>query len=144
MQRVSEAHVEVDGAVTGSIGTGILLLLGIAKGDSESNVQYLIDKIVGLRIFSDENGKMNRSLEDISGGLLIVSQFTLYGDTRKGRRPSFDQAALADDARRLYDYFVLEARQRLSNVETGVFQASMKVHLVNDGPVTILCESGAQ
>jgi len=141
IQRVSEARVEVDGQVTGSIETGLLVLIGIARTDSERDADYLIDRIIGLRIFPDCAGKMNRSVREAGGSLLLVSQFTLYGDCRKGRRPSFDSAAGAEQAVRLYDYFVSRARLTGIPVETGTFQASMQVHLVNDGPVTILCES---
>lgn len=133
--------MEVDGEVTGKIGPGLLVLLGVARGDEARHADWLVDKIVQLRIFEDENGKMNRSLAETGGGLLVVSQFTLYGDCRKGRRPSFDKAATADDARRLYLYFVQRARSTGVPVATGVFQAMMKVRLVNDGPVTLLVES---
>jgi D-aminoacyl-tRNA deacylase len=141
IQRVKEARVEVDGSVTGAIGPGLLVLLGIAKGDTAKEADYLIDKMLGLRIFPDAESKMNLSVADTAGGVLIVSQFTLYGDVRKGRRPSFDAAAPPEQARQLYEYFVEQTRLRHPGVETGVFQAMMAVHLVNDGPVTILCES---
>lgn len=141
IQRVSEARVEVEGRVTGQIGQGLAVLLGVAKGDGCAEADWLVDKIAGLRVFQDENGKMNLSVEDAGGALLVVSQFTLYGDTRKGRRPSFDRAAGGDEARRLYDYFVVRARERGLKVETGVFQAMMDVHLVNAGPVTLICET---
>jgi D-tyrosyl-tRNA(Tyr) deacylase len=141
IQRVSEAQVEVDGVVTGQIGRGLLVLLGIRKGDTSEDAEYLVDKIVGLRIFPDSAGKMNRSLAEVGGSLLIVSQFTLYGDVRKGRRPSFDLAAPPADAERLYEATVELARARGIEVATGIFQAMMAVHLVNDGPVTIICES---
>ncbi|MBI3473639.1 MAG: D-tyrosyl-tRNA(Tyr) deacylase [Candidatus Solibacter usitatus] len=141
IQRVREARVEVDGEVTGAIGQGLVVLLGVAKSDSRKDVDYLVDKVAGLRIFPDEEGKMNRSLAETGGGLLIVSQFTLYGDCRKGRRPSFDAAADAGPARALYEEFVAAARARLADVRTGVFQARMAVHLVNDGPVTLVCDS---
>lgn len=131
----------VDGAVTGSIAGGLVVLLGVAKGDTERDAAYLVEKILGLRIFPDEAGKMNRSLMDTGGALLVVSQFTLYGDCRKGKRPSFDQAAPAREAEALYDYFVDAARRRGVRVETGVFQAHMDVELVNDGPVTLIVES---
>ncbi len=133
--------MEVDGRVVGSIGAGLLVLLGVAKGDTRADAEYLADKVVGLRIFSDEAGKMNRSLLETGGGLLVVSQFTLYGDCRKGRRPSFDMAAGQEDARSLYEHFVNSVRSREIPVQTGMFQASMDVHLVNEGPVTIICES---
>lgn len=141
LQRVSEARVEVNGAVTGAIGRGLLVLLGVAREDTLRDADYLAEKIAGLRIFPDEQGKMNRSVQEVGGAVLVVSQFTLYGDTRKGRRPSFDRAAPPEQARALYEYFVQALRARGLTVETGVFQAMMQVHLVNDGPVTIICES---
>jgi D-aminoacyl-tRNA deacylase len=142
IQRVSSARVEVDGAITGEIGRGLMVLLGVSKQDQSSDVQWMVDKIAGLRIFEDEAGKMNRSVQDINGGLLVVSQFTLYGDTRKGRRPSFDQAAPAETARALYEEFVTLARATTGlAVGTGIFQAHMHVSLCNDGPVTLICES---
>ncbi|MGH9662383.1 MAG: D-aminoacyl-tRNA deacylase [Bryobacteraceae bacterium] len=143
IQRVREARVEVEGAVAGRIGTGLLVLVGIARTDTAADADYLVDKVAGLRIFPDPSGKMNRSVVEAGGAVLVVSQFTLYGDVRKGRRPSFDRAAPAEDARRLYDYFVEAARKKLPSVEAGVFQAAMAVHLVNDGPVTILCDSAS-
>ena len=141
MQRVREARVEVAGEVVGAIGPGLLVLLGIAKPDTRSDAEYLADKVTGMRVFADENGKMNRSVAETGGALLVVSQFTLYGDCRKGRRPSFDLAADPEAARALYEYFVEACRKRNVPVQTGVFQASMAVHLVNDGPVTLICES---
>jgi D-tyrosyl-tRNA(Tyr) deacylase len=141
VQRVSRAKVEVDGVVTGEIGTGLLVLLGAALEDTASDADYLAEKIVQLRIFSDDAGKMNRSLADTGGALLVVSQFTLYGDSRKGRRPSFDQAAPPQEARALYEHFVASARRLCPRVETGVFQAHMAVSLTNDGPVTLIVES---
>ncbi|BDC52168.1 D-aminoacyl-tRNA deacylase [Bryobacterales bacterium F-183] len=141
VQRVREARVEVDGAVTGAIGQGLMILLGVSKEDTEAQAEWLVSKIVGLRIFEDADGKMNRSVADIQGGLLIVSQFTLYGDTRKGKRPSFDQAAPAEKARALYERFVELARGTGLAVGTGIFQADMQVHLVNDGPVTLIVET---
>lgn len=141
IQRVQQARVEVDGVVTGSIGHGLLVLLGIAKTDSEREADYLVDKALGLRIFPDEAGKMNRSIREAGGSLLLVSQFTLYGDCRKGRRPSFDLAAGPQQASQLYHYFVDRARQTGIPVATGTFQATMQVHLVNDGPVTIICDT---
>jgi D-tyrosyl-tRNA(Tyr) deacylase len=140
LQRVREARVEVDGHVVGSIGPGVLALLGIAKNDTTAEADYLVDKVLGLRIFPDEQGKMNRSLSETGGGLLVVSQFTLYGDCRKGRRPSFDLAAGQEQARSLYDYFLQAARARKIPVQAGIFQALMCVHLINDGPVTLICE----
>ncbi len=141
LQRVSQARVEVDGQTVGAIGPGLLVLLGIARPDTRPDADYLAERIVGLRIFPDDAGKMNRSVAETGGALLVVSQFTLYGDTRKGRRPSFDQAAPPDQARELYEYFVEACRKKNVPVETGVFQASMSVHLVNEGPVTLLCDS---
>lgn len=141
LQRVSRARVTVDDETTGEIGAGILVLLGVGKGDSESEAIYLVDKIVNLRIFDDDDGRMNRSVLDIDGGLLVVSQFTLYADTRRGRRPSYITAAAPDEANRLYEFFVNEARKHIGLVETGRFQAMMDVELVNDGPVTIILES---
>jgi D-aminoacyl-tRNA deacylase len=143
VQRVREASVTVDGAVVGAIGPGLLVLLGVAREDAESEASWLVEKILGLRIFEDAAGKMNLSLLDTGGALLVVSQFTLYGDTRKGRRPSFDGAARPEQANRLYEHFVALARARGVKVETGVFQAMMQVSLVNDGPVTLICETPA-
>ncbi len=141
VQRVSQAHVEVDGAITGQIGLGLTILLGVSRDDGPAAADWLVDKIACLRIFPDPDGKMNLSVEQAGGALLVVSQFTLYGDTRRGRRPSFDGAAPPDLARRLYEHFVEKARARGLRVETGVFQAMMSVHLVNEGPVTLICES---
>jgi D-tyrosyl-tRNA(Tyr) deacylase len=143
IQRVRQARVEVDGQVAGDIGPGLLVLLGIAKTDSEKEAEYLVEKVLGVRIFPDRDGKMNRNVREAGGSLLVVSQFTLYGDCRRGRRPSFDLAASPQEASRLYEYFVNAARKSTVPVETGVFQASMQVHLVNDGPVTIICDSPA-
>lgn len=141
IQRVSRAKVSVDGETTGEIGKGILVLLGVSRGDSEKEAVYLVEKTINLRIFEDAEDKMNLSLLDIQGELLVVSQFTLYGDARKGRRPSFIDAAAPDEANRLYEFFVSEARKQISKVETGRFQAMMDVELTNDGPVTILLDS---
>jgi D-tyrosyl-tRNA(Tyr) deacylase len=141
LQRVSRASVEVDGKITGEIGPGFLVLLGVGKGDTTQDADYLADKILNLRVFPDTAGKMNLSVLDSGGALLVVSQFTLYGDVRKGRRPSFDAAAPPEEANRLYQYFVEAARKSGIHVETGVFQAMMKVELVNEGPVTIICDS---
>ncbi len=141
IQRVSEARVTTNGQLIGAIGPGLLVLLGIAKEDTLRDADYVLDKVLGLRLFDDSQGKMNLSIRDTAGGLLIVSQFTLYGDCRKGRRPSFDRAAKADHALAMYDYFVAQARSRIAAVETGVFRASMQVSLVNNGPVTIICDS---
>lgn len=127
--------------MTGEIGPGLMILLGVGKGDDEAAADWLVEKVCGLRIFADAEGKMNLSVEQSGGALLVVSQFTLYGDTRRGRRPSFDDAAAPDEANRLYEYFVERARALGLRVETGVFQAMMSVHLVNDGPVTLICES---
>ena len=141
IQRVSRAKVSVGGETTGEIGKGILFLLGVSREDSERKAHYLLEKTLNLRIFEDEAGKMNLSLLDIRGEMLVVSQFTLYGDARKGRRPSYIEAAAPDEANRLYEYFVAQARKQISKVETGRFQAMMDVELVNDGPVTILLDS---
>ena len=141
IQRVSEASVTVEGNTVGSIRTGLLILAGMAKTDTESEVDYLSDKVLGLRIFPDSAGKMNRNIVDAGGSLLIVSQFTLYGDCRKGRRPSFDDAAAPEHAHALYNYLVQKLRSGPVPVETGVFQATMEVHLVNQGPVTILMDT---
>ena len=141
IQRVSQASVKVNEIITGTIGTGLLVLLGIGKQDSEEDADYLLDKLLGMRIFPDENGKMNLNIQQAGGSLLVVSQFTLYADCRRGRRPSFDPAAPAELAQGLYSYFVETARRTAVPVETGVFQASMKVHLINDGPVTIWMDS---
>ena len=143
LQRVRRARVDVDDAKVGSIGPGILVLLGVSKIDRESDADYLVEKIANLRIFEDAAGKMNLSLRDCGGSLLVVSQFTLYGDCTKGRRPSFDAAAPAVEARRLYEYFVDRCRAANLHVETGIFQATMMVHIENDGPVTLICESPA-
>ena len=131
----------VDGSVVGEIGAGLLILLGVAKSDTLQDAESLADKILNLRVFSDDAGKMNRSLLECSGDLLIISQFTLYGDCRKGRRPGFDAAAPAEQARALYEAFVGLVRRSGLRVETGVFQAHMDVSLVNDGPVTLMLES---
>jgi len=142
IQRVTRAAVEVEGKTIGQIRTGLVVLVGVAKGDTEADVSYLVAKIPALRIFSDETGKMNRSLAELGGGLLAISQFTLVGDTRKGRRPGFDHAADPDSARRLFDHFVAELRTSTDlTVATGLFGAHMKVELVNDGPVTFVLDS---
>jgi D-aminoacyl-tRNA deacylase len=143
IQRVREARVAVDGRCCGSIGVGLMVLVAVAKSDTSGDADYLVEKLLGLRIFPDQEGKMNRSVVEVGGGLLVVSNFTLYGDCGKGRRPSFDLAAPPEQARSLYDYFVEKLRAREVTVETGIFQAAMAVHLVNDGPVTLLCESRA-
>ncbi len=141
LQRVSRARVTVEGRTTGEIGAGLLVLLGVRKGDTAEEAEYLLDRVLGLRIFSDAGGKMNLSLLDCGGALLVVSQFTLYGDTRKGRRPGFDAAAPPETAKALYEHFVSKARERGVKIETGEFQAMMSVELVNEGPVTFLVES---
>ena len=141
IQRVSESSVRVDGKVVGEIGKGIMVLLGVEEGDTEKEAQYIADKVIGLRIFEDEEGKMNHSLQEVGGELLAISQFTLLGDARKGRRPSYSNAARPEEANRLYEYFVEKVKATGTKVEKGVFQADMKVSLVNDGPVTILLDS---
>jgi len=141
IQRVKNASVEIDNKVNGKINTGFLVLLGIASTDTKQDVDYLVKKVVNLRVFSDENDKMNLSLKDVNGGLLVISQFTLYGNCREGNRPSFIEAARPDVAVPLYEYFVEECKKQISVVETGVFGADMKVSLLNDGPVTIIIES---
>ena len=137
IQRVSQARVVVDGEVVGQISAGLLVLLCAERGDSDAQADKLLAKILKLRIFSDDAGKMNRSVQDVAGGLLVVSQFTLAADVSGGNRPSFTGAAAPDEGRRLYDYFVAQARLAHPQVETGQFAADMQVHLVNDGPVTI-------
>ena len=141
VQRVSRAKVTVDDNIAGEIGHGLLVLLGVGGNDQEADADYLAEKITGLRIFEDEHGKMNHSVTEVSGGVLVVSQFTLYGDVRKGRRPSFDDAARPEKARKLYEYFVERVRAAGLPCETGRFQEMMDVELVNDGPVTILMDS---
>jgi D-tyrosyl-tRNA(Tyr) deacylase len=141
IQRVTRASVRVDGKLQGEIGHGILALIGIASGDNEQAADHLADKLVNLRIFADAAGRMNYSALDVKAELLLVSQFTLYGDCRKGRRPGFDAAAAPADALRLYEYFVQQVRTKGLLTQTGVFQAHMEVELVNDGPVTFLLES---
>src|SRR6185369_9998159 len=141
IQRVSRAQVTVDAEVTGAIGRGLLVLLGVSTADTEADADYLAEKVAGLRIFEDFEGKMNLSVADVHGAILAVSQFTLYGDARKGRRPSFDAAARPEQAKQLYEYFVEKIRAAGLSCETGRFQAEMKVELVNDGPVTILLDS---
>lgn len=134
----------VDGNVVGEIGAGLLLLLGVSKTDNEAAAAYLAEKIIGLRIFEDAEGKMNLSVQDSGGAVLVVSQFTLYGDVRRGKRPSFDAAARPEEAKRLYEYFVSKIRAAGLRCETGQFQAMMEVELVNSGPVTILLDSEKQ
>lgn len=141
IQRVKEARVVAEGRVTGEIQAGLLVFIAIARSDTQQDANYLVDKLIKLRIFNDGAGKMNRSILQAGGSLLIVSQFTLYGDCHKGNRPSFDLAADLEHASGLYNYFVETARATPVPVETGVFRASMAVYLVNDGPVTIICDS---
>jgi len=141
VQRVSRARVSVDGETTGEIGLGLLVLLGVRQEDTETDAAYLAEKISGLRVFEDEQGKMNRSVQDAGGSVLAVSQFTLYGDVRRGKRPSFDAAAPPEKARQLYGLFVERIRAAGLRCATGRFQEMMKVELVNEGPVTILLDS---
>ena len=141
VQRVTRASVAIDGEVVGEIGNGLVVLLGIARDDTRDDADYLVPKIAALRIFDDAEGRMNVSLRDSEGGLLIVSQFTLYGDVRRGLRPSWSDAAAPEIAEPLYDYFVESSRKLLGRVETGSFRKMMLVELVNDGPVTILLDS---
>jgi D-tyrosyl-tRNA(Tyr) deacylase len=142
VQRVKEATVSVDGQVVGRIGPGLLVLLGVGVGDADADAKAMADKVANLRIFADDQGQMNRSVLDVGGEVLVVSQFTLLGDARRGRRPSYVDAAPPEEANRLYERFVAEARARGLHVETGVFRAMMDVGLVNEGPVTILLDSG--
>ena len=141
VQRVSRAKVTVNAEVAGEIGPGLLVLLGVAKQDTRADADYVVEKTIGLRIFDDADGKMNLSVADVGGALLVVSQFTLYGDVRRGKRPSFDAAAPPQQARELYEYFVEKIRAAGLRCETGRFQEMMKVELVNEGPVTILLDS---
>jgi len=142
VQRVSRAKVDVSGWTSGEIGMGLLVLLGVGHADTETDAIYLAEKIAGLRIFEDVDGKMNRSVQDVGGAVLAVSQFTLYGDVRRGKRPSFDAAAPPDHARWLYEFFVERIQALGLRCETGRFQEMMQVELVNEGPVTILLDSG--
>ena len=142
VQRVSRAKVTINERISGEIGLGLLVLLGVGREDTETDATYLAEKIVGLRIFEDSDGKMNRSVHDVGGAVLAVSQFTLYGDVRRGKRPSFDTAAPPDRARQLYELFVQRIRAAGLRCETGRFQEMMQVELVNEGPVTILLDSG--
>lgn len=138
LQRVSSASVKVDSNIVGSINHGMLLLIGFSSNDTEESILPTLEKIVKLRIFSDEEGKMNKSVLDVNGSALLVSQFTLYADTKKGNRPSFIEAARPEQAIPLYEFFITEMKKRISKVETGIFGADMNVELVNDGPVTIV------
>jgi len=141
VERVSRAKVTVNEWTSGEIGHGLLVLLGVGHGDTEADANYLAEKVAGLRIFEDSDGKMNRSVQDVGGSVLAVSQFTLYGDVRRGKRPSFDAAAAPDEARRLYEFFVQRIQELGLACETGRFQEMMQVELVNEGPVTILLDS---
>ena len=141
IQRVSESQVTVDGQTVGQIGRGVLVLLGVATGDTDAEAQALADKVVGLRIFEDDAGKMNLALSDVGGAMLVVSQFTLLGDCRKGRRPSFTNAAPPELAERLYELFVTEVRAKGIVAATGRFRANMQISLINDGPVTLLLDT---
>jgi D-tyrosyl-tRNA(Tyr) deacylase len=141
IQRVTRASVEVEGRTVGAIRAGLLVLLGVARGDGEADCRFMIEKLCGLRIFADDAGKMNRSLTDVGGEILLVSQFTLLGNTRSGRRPGFDDAAPPEEAKRLYEQVMIGLRAAGTAVESGVFAAHMKVELVNDGPVTFLLDS---
>lgn len=140
IQRVSSASVSVDNKIVGAISIGMMVLIGVEKGDTDEKAIWLADKMVNLRIFSDQNGKMNKGLREVNGSLLVISQFTLAGNCTKGKRPSFDTAATVDEGKRLYDYFVNHLRSLDVPVETGIFQSDMKVALVNDGPVTFILE----
>ncbi len=141
IQRVKSASVEVKGRIVGDIGRGLMVLLGIGKDDTIHDIQWMVDKIINLRIFENENGKLDESLLDIKGELLLVSQFTLYGDCSKGRRPSFTDAMGAEEAKRLFEIFVAKAKEKIEKVETGIFQAAMDVSLINEGPVTLIIDS---
>ena len=141
LQRVMRACVRVGGETVGEIGPGLVVLLGVARDDTDGDARYLVEKTVGLRVFDDEAGRMNRSVAEAGGSLLVVSQFTLYGDVRRGRRPSWVEAAPPEVAEPLYEFFVAEARRSVARVETGSFRRMMEVELVNDGPVTILLDS---
>lgn len=141
IQRVSRASVKVDGNTLGSIGCGLLIFLGVGEGDTEADLRYIADKAAGLRIFSDENGKMNLSIVDVGGDALVISQFTLYGDCRKGKRPSFSKSMEPEAANKMYEQFIEDFKSRGIRTEHGEFGADMKVELLNDGPVTILLDS---
>jgi D-aminoacyl-tRNA deacylase len=141
LQRVKRARVDIAGETVGSIGVGLVIFLGVTQADNEVDAEYLADKVIQLRIFPDEARRMNRSLLEAGGALLVVSQFTLYGDCSKGRRPSFDRAAPPEQARALYERFIQRLKSSNIAVETGVFQAEMEIHLINDGPVTFILDS---
>ncbi len=143
VQRVKEAKVTVDGRTVGAIGPGLMVLVGIGKEDTVADIDWTVEKIVNLRIFETDEGKLDKSLLDVNGSLLLVSQFTLYGDCRKGRRPSFSDAMEVTAAREMFERFVQRAREKVAHVETGVFQAMMDVQLVNEGPVTLIIDSRA-
>ena len=141
VQRVKSSKVEVDGKIIGSIGRGINLLIGISKEDTREDIDYIVRKVLGMRIFEDDNGKMNYSLQDIKGQLIVISQFTLYGDCRRGKRPDFMKAQGGDLARNLYNELVEEFKKEVPDLQTGEFGADMEVEIINDGPVTLLLES---
>ncbi|HKR31915.1 MAG TPA: D-aminoacyl-tRNA deacylase [Terriglobales bacterium] len=141
IQRVSEASVTVDGRAVGQIGAGLFVLIGVGQADTHASADYMLDKVLGLRVFPDAEGKMNLNVREAGGAVLVVSQFTLYGDVRRGKRPSFDDAARPEQARILYEYFAAKIREQGIECATGEFQAMMKISLVNDGPVTILIDS---
>lgn len=141
IQRVTSSNVKVDGKIVGEINQGLNILLGVLKDDTKEDIQKLINKIINLRIFSDENGKMNKSIQDIDGELLVISQFTLAGNCKKGRRPSFDNSASPDIAKNYYEEFINQAKQYIKNVQSGIFAASMEVNIINDGPVTFILDS---
>jgi D-tyrosyl-tRNA(Tyr) deacylase len=141
VQRVSKASVSVDDRVVGAIGTGLLVLLGVSKTDSATSADYMVEKLLGLRVFEDDQGKMNRNVREAGGALLVVSQFTLFGDVRRGKRPSFDDAARPEQAKALYEHVVATIREQGIECSTGEFQAMMQVSLINEGPVTILIDS---
>ena len=144
IQRVNHAEVKVDGETVGKIGKGFLVLIGVGRGDTKEDADWYLKKLLGLRIFEDENGKTNLSLTDVNGELLLVSQFTLYANCRKGNRPSFIEAGAPDEANKLYEYIIEECRKQIDNVETGIFGADMQVSLINEGPVTIIMEKNAK
>jgi len=141
VQRVKRSHVEVDGKITGQISKGLMVLLGISEDDKTEDIDYMVDKVVNLRIFEDDENKMNLSLLDVGGEILVVSQFTLYGDCRKGRRPSFVRAARPGKAQELYNIFIERLKEKNINVQCGIFQAEMTVYIENDGPVTLIVDS---